>query len=235
MLIAARALLGVAGATLMPSTHGADPQHVPRPASRCGAAIGDLVRLLHGRHDARPAGRRRAARALLVGLGVPARRAGHGAAAGGRARSLLPEYRDAHGRPARPGQRRRCRWPRSCRSSTASRSWPARASAAPRRGRRRRSGSRSASLFVRRQRRLANPLLDLRLFANRAFSAALGDHAARRHRDGRHLADDRPSTCRPSRACRRCAAGLWLVPQNIAMIVGSLAAPRWRSASGRRT
>ena len=31
-----------------------------------------------------------------------------------------------------------------------------------------------AVLFVRRQHRLAGPLLDLRLFANRAFSAALG-------------------------------------------------------------
>ena len=30
MLIAARAVLGIGGATLMPSTHGADPQHVPR-------------------------------------------------------------------------------------------------------------------------------------------------------------------------------------------------------------
>src|SRR5207248_10271786 len=29
-------------------------------------------------------------------------------------------------------------------------------------------------VFVRRQRRLADPLLDLRLFSNRAFSAALG-------------------------------------------------------------
>lgn len=35
-------------------------------------------------------------------------------------------------------------------------------------------GSLCATLFVRRQRRLASPLLDVRLFANRTFSAALG-------------------------------------------------------------
>ena len=78
MLIVARALLGIAGATLAPSTHVADLQHVPRPAA---ADVRDrrVGRELLGRRGDRAAARRRDARVLLVGLGVPARRAGDGA------------------------------------------------------------------------------------------------------------------------------------------------------------
>jgi MFS family permease len=82
LLIAARALLGLAGATLTPSTlalsrtysatSGSGP---PRWAS--GRAVSPWG-------DHRPARRRRDACPLLVGLGVLAQRAGHGTAAGRR-------------------------------------------------------------------------------------------------------------------------------------------------------
>ena len=92
MLIASRALLGFAGATLAPSTLSLirnmfldDKQRTVAIGiwitSYCaGAAIGPLARWP-------------AAGVLLVGLGLPAGRAGHGAAARPRP-LLLPEFRD---------------------------------------------------------------------------------------------------------------------------------------------
>ena len=74
MLIATRALLGIAGRDPRAVDAVADPQHVPRPA----AAHGRDRRLDHqllGRRRRSARCRRRAARVLLVGLGVPARRA----------------------------------------------------------------------------------------------------------------------------------------------------------------
>ena len=61
----------------------ADPQHVPRRAAAHDRHRG-VDRLLLGRRRDRAAGRRGAAGALLVGLGVPAGGASDGAAAGGR-------------------------------------------------------------------------------------------------------------------------------------------------------
>ena len=113
MLIAARALLGVAGATLAPSTLSLirnmfhDPRSGPSRsacgsrASRSAAPIGPLAR-------------RRAARALLVGLGVPARRAGDGAAARASGRVLLPEFRDPDAGRLDLRQRRAVARPRCC-------------------------------------------------------------------------------------------------------------------------
>ena len=86
----------------------ADPQHVPRP----GAADRRDRRLDHEllrRRRHRPAAGRRVAGALLVGLGVPARRAGDGAAAGRRAAAAARVPRSR--RPAGwIWSARRCRW-----------------------------------------------------------------------------------------------------------------------------
>ena len=101
MLIAARALLGVAGATLAPSTLSLIRNMFLDPEQRTfaigvwvtsysvGAAIGPLLGgvLL---------------RVLLVGLGVPARRAGDGSAARGRPACSCRSIRDPAGGPARP-------------------------------------------------------------------------------------------------------------------------------------
>src|SRR5262249_25186932 len=79
-------------------------------------------------------------------------------------------------------------------------------------------------VFVRRQRRLASPLLDLRLFANRSFRAALVTMLAL----GVVMAGVSFMTTMYLQALPRLAplsAGLWLVPQNIAMAGGSVLAP----------
>ena len=92
MLIATRALLGIAGATLAPSTLSLIRNMFLDPRQRTvaigvwvtsysvGGAIGPLLGGV-------------AAGVLLVGLGVPAGRAGDGAAAGA-GPVLLPEFRD---------------------------------------------------------------------------------------------------------------------------------------------
>ncbi len=85
----------------------ADPQHVPR---RCPAHLRDRDldhQLLDRRHH-RPADRRRAARAFLVGLGVPDRRSRDGAAAGGGAAAAAGVSQSAS-RPLRSAQRASCR------------------------------------------------------------------------------------------------------------------------------
>ena len=81
----------------------ADPQHVRgRPAAH--GRDRDLDHELLGRRGDRPAGRRRAARELPLGLGVPARRAGDGAAAGDRP-AAAARVQGPRARPARPGER----------------------------------------------------------------------------------------------------------------------------------
>jgi DHA2 family multidrug resistance protein-like MFS transporter len=80
-------------------------------------------------------------------------------------------------------------------------------------------------IFIRRQRRLADPLLDLRLFGNRAFSAAQGVMLL----TGIVMAG---STLMSALYLQMVAglsplrAGLWLVPSNLAMVVGSMTAPQ---------
>ena len=104
MLIAARALMGAAAATLAPSTLSLirnmflDPRQRTVAISRLGRPASRSVR------RSAPA-RRPAAAFLLVGLGVPDRRAGDGAAAGARADAAagVPQPRR---RPLRPHQRR---------------------------------------------------------------------------------------------------------------------------------
>ncbi|MER6829434.1 MFS transporter [Streptosporangium sp. NPDC000563] len=79
-------------------------------------------------------------------------------------------------------------------------------------------------LFVRRQRILAEPLLDLGLFANRTFSTALGIMLL----GGVVMAG---LSLLASLYLQNVAGlsplstGMWLIPQNIAMVVGSMVAP----------
>ena len=184
---------------------GADQQHVPQPQA-AGRGIGVWVGLVHGRRRGRPGRRRRAARVLLVGLGVPARRAGDGAAAVV-GPVLLPEHRDP--KPAgSTWSAWHCPWRPSCRSSTASRSWPGTAGSSCRS--RLVLGRRLGVVFVRRQRALPDPLLDLRCSptarsaprwsACSAYTMLPGGHAAR------HPVP--PAGRGPVAA----AAGLWMLP-----------------------
>src|SRR5689334_11720047 len=79
--------------------------------------------------------------------------------------------------------------------------------------------------FTRRQRRLRSPLLDLRLFTNRTFSVALGILLL----GGIVMAGISLTATiyvQTVNGLSPLAAGLWLVPQNVAMIVGSIAAPK---------
>ena len=69
-LIAARAVLGVGGATLMPSTL-ALVRNMFHDAKQRGTAIGDLDRHPDRRHRDRPGAQRHPAGALLVGLDLP--------------------------------------------------------------------------------------------------------------------------------------------------------------------
>ena len=103
MLIVSRALLGIAGATLAPSTLSLIFSMFQDPRQRGGRDRRLDLRVL-GRQRHRAGARRRPARALLVGLGVPARAAGDGAAARPRADrpARVPRSRR---RAARPGQR----------------------------------------------------------------------------------------------------------------------------------
>ena len=83
MLIASRALMGVAGATLAPSTLSLIFNMFRDPGQRAVCHWRLDLQLLR-RRRARPHARRRTAGAFLVGLGVPVGPAGDGAAAGAR-------------------------------------------------------------------------------------------------------------------------------------------------------
>ena len=107
-LVAARALLGVFGAMLMPSTLALlRTLFVDRARRRLALAIwatGFAAGAALG-----PGARRRAAGALLVGLGVPGERAGDGGCCWSLAPLLLPECRAAGRRQARPAGPASCR------------------------------------------------------------------------------------------------------------------------------
>jgi DHA2 family multidrug resistance protein-like MFS transporter len=78
--------------------------------------------------------------------------------------------------------------------------------------------------FVRRQRRLTDPLLDVRLFGNRAFSAALGvGLLATVTMGGIFLFVSQYLQLVAGLSPLR--AGLWLVPATVGVIAGSMAAP----------
>jgi MFS transporter, DHA2 family, multidrug resistance protein len=85
--------------------------------------------------------------------------------------------------------------------------------------------------FVMRQGRLTDPLLDLRLFRHRAFSAALGTNLFL----GIVMAGVSYATTlylQMVAGMSPLIAGLWLVPQYVAMAIGFLVAPRLAARVG---
>ena len=174
VLIAARALLGVGGAMIMPATLSILRQVFPDRRER---ALADrhLERGRRGRRRGRPAARRLPARALLVGLGLPHQHPADGWSACRSGRWLLPESRgDGDG----PWDVRR----RADGRGRTVRRRPRREAARRRRAALRRvdpgcrccAGAALLVLFVRRQRRRTHPLIDLRMFARPAFSTSVG-------------------------------------------------------------
>jgi len=94
-------------------------------------------------------------------------------------------------------------------------------------------GAAFAVLFVRRQRRLAHPLLDLRLFANRSFSTALGGMMACTLLMGAimlFITQDLQLV----EGLSPFAAGLWMMPavaaNTVSFVVSPLLARRFRPA-----
>jgi MFS transporter, DHA2 family, multidrug resistance protein len=80
------------------------------------------------------------------------------------------------------------------------------------------------AVFVRRQRRLADPLLDLRLFANRAFSASLVTNTLSFF-VGFGILLFVAQYLQLVLGLSPLQAGLWMLPSSAAFIVGSLLAP----------
>jgi DHA2 family multidrug resistance protein-like MFS transporter len=78
--------------------------------------------------------------------------------------------------------------------------------------------------FVRRQQRLADPLLDLRLFGNRAFSAALATNTLSFF-VGFGALLFLAQYLQLVLGLSPLAAGLWMLPSSVGFIVGSLLAP----------
>ena len=90
-------------------------------------------------------------------------------------------------------------------------------------------GAAFAVAFIRRQRRLTNPLLDVGLFANRPFSTGLGIMLGA----GVVMAGISLLSAvylQSVIGLTPMEAGLWLIPQNVAMVIGSLVAPAARQA-----
>jgi DHA2 family multidrug resistance protein-like MFS transporter len=80
------------------------------------------------------------------------------------------------------------------------------------------------AVFVRRQGYLRSPLLDLRLFANRTFTVALATMLF----GGVVMAGATLMSTQYLQLVRGLSpldSGVWLLPQNLAMVAGSLAAP----------
>ncbi|WP_219417061.1 MFS transporter [Pseudonocardia nigra] len=87
------------------------------------------------------------------------------------------------------------------------------------------AGAAFGLVFVRRQARLADPLLDLSLFANRRFSTALGANLG----GGVVMAGTFllfSQFLQMVQGLSPLRAGLWLVPVNVAMAVASMLAPQ---------
>ena len=144
--------------------------------------------------------------------------------------ALLPEFSRLEGRTPRHRERRpfarrragRHLWPQAHRR---------------RRHRRHRDAVRAAGValgiaFVRRQARLADPLIDLRLFRIPSFSTALAVNVSDSSRHSRPSCSSRSisSRARPVAA----TAGLWSLPAALAFIAGSSRRPRSCGASMQR-
>ncbi|GAA0966626.1 MFS transporter [Acrocarpospora macrocephala] len=221
LLIAARALLGIAGATLMPSTMALIRNMFPDP-KRMGVAIGVWFSCFMGGMTLGP----------LVGglllehfwwgsaflLGVPFM-----VLLLVTGPILLPEYKPA--RPEHPIDLASVALSLAAilpviygLKALARDGWHAPALAAVA------VGVAFGAVFVRRQRILAEPLLDLRLFANRVFSTALGIMllggvvmAGLSLLSSLFLQD--------VAGLSPLATGVRLIPQNVAMVIGSMVAP----------
>ena len=221
MLILARAMLGIAGATLMPSTLALISNMFPDPHQR-GVAISVWMSCFMGGMTVGP----------LVGgvlletfwwgaaflLGVPVMVLLLIAAP-----ILLPEYRDHEASrldlisvalslgtilPIIYGLKEL--------TKNGVQAGPAAAIVV---------GVVIGSLFVRRQKRLTSPLLDLRLFANRAFTGALGIGMF----SGIVMAGTFLLVTLYLQLVLGLSplnAGLWLVPMNVAMVIATMAAPQ---------
>jgi MFS transporter, DHA2 family, multidrug resistance protein len=81
-----------------------------------------------------------------------------------------------------------------------------------------------AIVFVRRQRRLAEPLLDLRLFGNRSFSAALLGMLLGTFTMGAMMLFI-TQYLQLVAGLTAFAAGLWMIPAMVGSVVGNLGAP----------
>ncbi|GIH79444.1 MFS transporter [Planobispora longispora] len=220
MLIAARVLLGVAGAALMPSSM-ALVRNMFTDAKQLGSAIGLWYGcFMLGMAIGPLVGgllleRFRWGSVFLMGVPFMALLLAAG-------RSLLPECRDPRaGRldPVSVGLSLITILPVVYGLKEVARGgWqpvPVAAVAA---------GLAFGAVFVGRQRRLANPLLDLRLFGNRAFAATLGIMSL----GGIVMAGTTLMTTQylqTVQALSPLEAGLWLIPQNLAMIVALTLAP----------
>jgi DHA2 family multidrug resistance protein-like MFS transporter len=199
----------------------ADPEHVPRPAA---TPVRDrhLDLELFGRRCDRPAGRRRDARVLLVGLGfllaVPVMLmllvVGP---------SLLPEYRDpAAGRIdlVSVGQSLAAVLAVVYGLKQIAEHGPALPSAAVLIG-----GLVLAAVFVRRQSRLDYPLLDMRLFRQAAFSAAIAAYALScLAMFGVYIFITQ--YLQGVLGLSPLHAGIAIIPWSLAFVVGSLGAPK---------
>jgi DHA2 family multidrug resistance protein-like MFS transporter len=220
MLIAARALLGISGATLMPSTM-ALIRNMFRDPKQMAAAIGIWFACFMGGMTLGPlvGGALLSAfwwgSAFLLGVPFLVLLLVTGPV-------LLPEYRDGTaGRldltsvalslaailPVIYGLKEMARdgW----------RTVPVVAVVA---------GALVGVVFVRRQRRLASPLLDLRLFANRSFRSALASGLT----IGIVMAGVTLTSTlflQVVRGLSPLQAGLWLVPQTVGMAAGMMLAP----------
>ncbi|MEJ3654692.1 MFS transporter [Actinomycetes bacterium KLBMP 9759] len=221
MLIVARALLGIAGATLMPSTLALISTMFPDPRQR-GTAISIWMVCFMGGAAVGPVIGGLVLDALWWGavflLGVPAMAVLLAAGP-----LVLPEFRDTS-RPVRLDL------PSAALSlvaillvvhglkETAAHGWaPLPTSTLV-------AGIAVAVLFVRRQRRVPDPLLDLALFRDRTFSVALCTMLVGTLATGammlfitQHL--------QLVLGLSALVAALWMVPAMLASIAGSLASP----------
>jgi DHA2 family multidrug resistance protein-like MFS transporter len=94
------------------------------------------------------------------------------------------------------------------------------------------AGAAVGVVFVRRQNRLASPLLDLRLFGNRTFTTALGVMLIGTVMMG-GLFLFISQYLQLVQGLTPLAAGLWLVPPTLGMIVSTMLAPRLAQRVGR--
>ncbi len=220
MLIAARALLGVAGATLMPSTM-ALIRNMFRDPKQMAAAIGLWFSCFMGGMTVGPL----VGGALLTTfwwgsaflLGVPFM-----AVLLVVGPVLLPEYKDPHAGRLDLASVALCLGavlPVIYGLKDLARSgWNTVAVVAIV------VGVALGVVFVRRQNRLTHPLLDLRLFVNRTFRSGLGTNLAL----GVVMAGISLTSTLYLQAVHGLSplhAGLWLIPQNIAMAFGMMTTP----------